>query len=77
MNNRTETQNKRSVVKPGVPGYNKRNMGKKGDDSVMNPKTYRPLPVGVDSFEEVIEKGYYYVDKTLLIKELLDLKGKV
>lgn len=38
---------------------------------------FKPLPIGVDDFEEMIEKGYYYVDKTLFIKELLDMKGKV
>ena len=38
---------------------------------------YRPLPIGVDDFEEIITKEYYYVDKTLMIKELLDKKGKV
>lgn len=37
----------------------------------------KPMPVGVDSFEELISKQYYYVDKSLLIKELLDMKGKV
>ena len=37
----------------------------------------RALPVGVDNFEEIVESNYYYVDKTLLIKELLDKKGKV
>lgn len=36
---------------------------------------YRPLPIGVDSFRGIITNGYYYVDKTLWIKELLDLKG--
>lgn len=36
----------------------------------------KPLPVGVDNFSEIIEEGYFYVDKTLLIKELLDMKGK-
>ena len=35
------------------------------------------LPIGVDNFEEIVESNYYYVDKTLLIKELLDKKGKV
>jgi hypothetical protein len=39
--------------------------------------SYKPLPVGVDSFKDIIVNGYYYVDKTLFIKELLDLKGKV
>lgn len=37
----------------------------------------KPLPIGVDNFEDIITNGYYYVDKTLLIKELLDKKGKV
>ncbi|XBX10762.1 AAA family ATPase (plasmid) [Enterocloster clostridioformis] len=37
----------------------------------------RPLPVGVDDFEKIRSKGYYYVDKTLFIKELLDKKGEV
>ena len=37
----------------------------------------RALPVGVDNFEKLIGNNYYYVDKTLLIKELLDKKGDV
>lgn len=37
----------------------------------------RPLPIGVDNFEDVVNSGYYYVDKTMFIKELLDLRGKV
>lgn len=37
----------------------------------------KALPIGVENFEELVTGGYYYVDKTLLIKELLDLKGKV
>lgn len=37
----------------------------------------QPLAIGIDDFEEIITKEYYYVDKTLLIKELLDKKGKV
>lgn len=37
----------------------------------------RPLPVGIDDFEKLIKNGYYYVDKTLFIKELLDKKGEV
>lgn len=37
----------------------------------------KAMPIGVDSFEDVITNDYYYVDKTMLIKELLDLKGKV
>ncbi|KAI4452162.1 hypothetical protein C823_006744 [Eubacterium plexicaudatum ASF492] len=37
----------------------------------------KPLPIGVENFEDIIKTGYYFVDKTLLIKELLDLQGKV
>ena len=37
----------------------------------------KPLPIGVDNFKEIIEGGYYYVDKTLLIKDILDSKAKV
>lgn len=38
---------------------------------------HKPLPVGVDDFEQLITRGYYYVDKSLLIKEILDKKGAV
>ncbi|MDE6829152.1 MAG: AAA family ATPase, partial [Lachnospiraceae bacterium] len=37
----------------------------------------KPLPVGVDNFEKIVKEHYYYIDKTMLIKELLDLKGEV
>ena len=37
----------------------------------------KPLPVGVDDFEKLITRGYYFIDKTLLVKELLDKKGDV
>lgn len=37
----------------------------------------KALPIGVEDFKDIRENGYYYVDKTLFIKELLDLKGKV
>ena len=38
---------------------------------------FKPLPIGVDNFERIINDGYYYIDKTLLIKDLLDNKGSV
>lgn len=38
---------------------------------------FRPLPIGIDNFKELIQKNYYYVDKTLFIKEILDFGGKV
>ncbi len=37
----------------------------------------KALPIGVDNFEKLISERYFYVDKTMLIKELLDLKGEV
>lgn len=40
-------------------------------------KMKRPLPIGIDNFREIIKNGYYYIDKTGFIKELLDMKGKV
>ena len=39
--------------------------------------SYKPLATGIDDFKKLITNGYYYVDKTLLIKELLDKKGEV
>lgn len=38
---------------------------------------YKPLLIGIDNFEMLITRGYYFVDKTMLIKELLDKKGLV
>lgn len=38
---------------------------------------FMPLPIGVDDFKNIFQKGYYYVDKTLMIKDMLDKKGKV
>ena len=35
------------------------------------------LPVGIENFEEIRSKGYYYVDKTKLIEQLFDSRGKV
>lgn len=35
------------------------------------------LPIGIEYFEEIRTEGFYYVDKTGLIKELLDNRGKV
>ena len=37
----------------------------------------KPLPIGIDNFEKLITRGYYFVDKTLLIKDLLDNKAAV
>ena len=38
---------------------------------------HKPLPIGIDNFEMLVTRGYYFIDKTMLIKELLDKKGSV
>ena len=35
------------------------------------------LPVGIEDFREIRRKGFYYIDKTKLIEQLLDSWGKV
>ena len=37
----------------------------------------KAIPIGYEDFREIIEKDLYYVDKTLMIKELIDGAGKV
>lgn len=37
----------------------------------------KKLPIGIENFEEIRTKGFYYVDKTGLIKELLENWSKV
>ncbi len=34
------------------------------------------LPVGIENFEEIRKAGFYYVDKTKLIEQLLEQWGK-
>ena len=38
---------------------------------------FKPLPIGIDNFEMLVTRGYYFVDKTLLIKDLIDNKAAV
>ena len=35
------------------------------------------LPIGIENFEKIRTEGFYYVDKTGLIRELLDNWGEV
>ena len=37
----------------------------------------KKLPIGIENFEEFSSENFYYVDKTLFIKELLQNWGKV
>ena len=45
----------------------------KGDENMG----FKPLPIGIANYQEIIEQGYYYVDKTALIIVLLEMRGKV
>ena len=36
----------------------------------------KPMPIGIDDFKEVRE-GYYFVDKTFFLKQLIDGPSKV
>ena len=35
------------------------------------------LPIGIDDFQEIIQKGFVYLDKTLLVEEVLHQSAKV
>ncbi|MBR4696261.1 MAG: AAA family ATPase, partial [Selenomonadaceae bacterium] len=37
----------------------------------------RPMPVGIEDFKELIQREYYFVDKTHFIRELVDTQGKI
>ncbi|MCL2560606.1 MAG: ATP-binding protein [Turicibacter sp.] len=43
----------------------------------MSTTQKKALPIGVEFFDKMIENDYYYVDKTLLIKDIIDKKGEV
>ena len=38
-------------------------------------KDITPIPIGVEFYKDMISKGYYYVDKTLLIRDMLAQKN--
>ena len=50
-------------------------LGQKRMEAVEVEK--KPLPVGRKDIEDVIERGCYYVDKTLFIKEIIDSAAEV
>ena len=43
---------------------------------VRNVK-HKPLPIGVEDFKRLVDNEYYFVDKTLMIKDLLENKETV
>ena len=47
-------------------------MVKRGD-GLMKMK----IPIGISNFRELIEGNYYFIDKSLLIKEFMDNGAKI
>ncbi|MCM1179232.1 MAG: ATP-binding protein [Clostridium sp.] len=37
----------------------------------------KPIAIGIENYKEIVNKPYYYIDKTLLIQEILAKGGKV
>ena len=37
----------------------------------------KKIPIGIENYKEIIDEKFYYIDKTLLVKELLDNRNKV
>ena len=38
---------------------------------------YKPIPIGIEDFKEIIDRNCYFVDKTLMIRDILDSGAKV
>ena len=43
----------------------------------MDAMEQKMLPIGIENFEEIRTEGFYYVDKTGMIKELLYRRGEM
>lgn len=46
-------------------------MGTKHETKKLLSFTMKKLPIGVSDFKDLIDENYYYIDKTLLIKEFI------
>ena len=59
----------------------KRSAGMKNMDYCLNDTTSTSksilLPFGTSDFEEIRKNGLYYVDKTYLVKELIEFSTQV
>lgn len=49
-------------------------MDKGGEDM---DRRLKKIPIGYDDYKQLIEEDFYYVDKTMLIKDLLDNRAQV
>ena len=56
---------------------NNKDSGKIAETSRGENMKHKPLPIGVEDFKRLVDNGYYFVDKTLRIKELLENKETV
>ena len=56
---------------------NNKNPGKITETSRGEKMKHKPLPIGIEDFKRLVDNGYYFVDKTLMIKELLENKESV
>lgn len=54
-----------------------KNPGKIAETSRGENMKHKPLPIGVEDFKRLVDNEYYFVDKTLMIKELLENKETV
>ena len=62
-----------------IPDSTQKPVDKRGHRSAVKPavsSVRKPLPIGVSDYRDAC-KNYYYVDKTLMIKEFLDERPKV
>ena len=56
---------------------NNKNPGKIAETSRSENMKHKPLPIGVEDFKRLVDNEYYFIDKTLMIKELLENKETV
>ena len=46
-------------------------------EELKGERMKKPLPIGIDDFKKLRDNDFYYTDKTLFIKELLDKRSEV
>ena len=56
---------------------NNKDSGKIAEPSRGENMKHKPLPIGVEDFKRLVDNEYYFIDKTLMIKELLENKETV